>query len=167
MNTDQFKKIAALVKGGERYLVYDYVMPGFAVSLTELNTQKETVGHSHQGEEVYIFIEGEGQIMVGEDVSSIKEKDVTLIHRGVFHRVINLGNKKLKFYSVFGRRATKERASAREETTSPERADGKEKTKDGERAEEDEKTRGLERAIKNEKTKRDERIILPKIYSWR
>ena len=58
MNSDQFKKIAVKVKGGDRYGVYDYVMPCFTVSLTELNPRRETAGHGHQSEEVYIFIEG-------------------------------------------------------------------------------------------------------------
>ncbi|RLJ03574.1 MAG: hypothetical protein DRP11_00300 [Candidatus Aenigmatarchaeota archaeon] len=67
---------------------------------------KMTTGHSHPGvEEVYIFLEGEGEIILKKDndkkIHKIGEGDIASIPSGYWHRVVNTGEKKLIFISIF------------------------------------------------------------------
>ena len=97
-----FSKKAKLVKSDDRYFVYDLEMEDLVVSMTILHPKKETRGHSHEdAEEVYFFLEGNGEIQVGEERFKVKKGDLITIPRGNFHKVFNTGNKELIFLSVF------------------------------------------------------------------
>ncbi len=91
-----------LVKKDERYEVYDIKMDNLVLSLTILHPGFSTTGHSHENaEEVYYFISGEGEILLGEDKYSAKAGDIFTVPKGVFHRVFNTGNSDLSFIAVF------------------------------------------------------------------
>ena len=62
---------------------------------------KMTRGHKHNAEEVYIFLEGIGQILVDRKKYSVKKGDLITIPVNHRHRVINKGRKKLIFLTVF------------------------------------------------------------------
>ncbi|MCL5004773.1 MAG: cupin domain-containing protein [Patescibacteria group bacterium] len=103
MDIQEYKKLAKLVRDNELYKVYDLSsLKNLTVSLTELNPQKATTGHSHEGaDEVYIFIEGEGEIEIGGKISAAKSGDIFLIPAGDFHKVYNKSEKNLVFWTVF------------------------------------------------------------------
>lgn len=92
-----------IVKQDERYVVQDNrLLKNLIVSSTRLNPGKETTGHKHKGqEEVYMFIEGIGEMLLDEDRFPVKAGDIVLIEDGVFHRVYNTSDKELYFVCVF------------------------------------------------------------------
>ena len=98
-----------IVKQDHRYIVKDNTsLQNLVVSSTELYPEKETTGHSHAGqEEVYYFIEGKGEMILGQRSFPVKAGDVILIPDGAFHKVINIASRKnkkakaLRFVCVF------------------------------------------------------------------
>ena len=95
-----------VVKKDERYVVKDNTeLKNLIVSSTRLNPNKSTTGHKHAGqEEVYIFIEGRGNMQLDDDTFSVFPGDTVLIKDGVFHSV-HADDNELYFICVFdGRR---------------------------------------------------------------
>lgn len=64
---------------------------------------KMTRGHKHNAEEVYVFLGGTGQIIVGKKRFSVKKGDLVTVPLNSWHRVINKGRSKLVFLTVFGK----------------------------------------------------------------
>ena len=62
---------------------------------------KMTRGHKHNAEEVYIFLEGSGKILIGKKRYSVKKDDLVTVPVNTWHRVVNTGRKKLVFLTVF------------------------------------------------------------------
>jgi mannose-6-phosphate isomerase-like protein (cupin superfamily) len=64
-----------------------------------------TRGHRHPGqEEVYIFVQGSGKMVVGnedDEPFDVSGGDIVLIPDGAFHKVINSGWMNLIFNCVF------------------------------------------------------------------
>ena len=100
MNTVSGWKI---VKEDERYVVTDNdTLKKLVTSITELNPQHSTSGHSHSGqEEVYIFRSGSGEMQINERRFEVKEGDIIFIEDGDFHRVYNTSDIKMEFVCVF------------------------------------------------------------------
>ena len=100
MNTVSGWKI---VKEDERYVVTDNdTLKKLVTSITELNPQHSTSGHSHSGqEEVYIFRSGSGEMQINERRFEVKEGDIIFIEDGDFHRVYNTSDTKMEFVCVF------------------------------------------------------------------
>jgi mannose-6-phosphate isomerase-like protein (cupin superfamily) len=95
-----------IVKQDERYVVKDNTfLKNLILSSTELNPGKQTSGHRHAGqEEVYIFVSGNGQMIIDGDSYqkfSVDAGDVVLIPDGAFHQVINTGLENLYFVCIF------------------------------------------------------------------
>jgi len=103
MDIIQYKERAKLIRDNETYKVYDLTtLKDLNLSLTELKPGKETGGHSHkEADEIYIFIDGRGEIEIGEEKISVKGGDVVAIPGGKFHKVFNEGEKTLSFWSIF------------------------------------------------------------------
>ena len=81
-----------VVKSNDVYTVIDNTdLTSLVVSKTVLHPQKETTGHSHEGqEEVYQFVYGTGRIEVGQNKFDVSAGDVVLIPDGLFHKVWNV-----------------------------------------------------------------------------
>ena len=97
----------AVVKHDDRYVVKDNnLLKNLILSSTRLNPGKHTTGHKHAGqEEVYMFIDGQGEMLLDEKRFVVKAGDIVLIQDGVFHRVYNTSKAELYFVCVFdGRR---------------------------------------------------------------
>ena len=62
---------------------------------------KMTRGHKHNAEEVYIFLKGKGQIIIGKKKVNVKKGDLVTIPVNEYHRVINIGKGKLVFLTIF------------------------------------------------------------------
>lgn len=95
-----------VVKKDERYVVKDNTtLNNLIVSSTRLNPNMSTTGHKHEGqEEVYIFVEGRGNMQLDDETFSVHAGDTVLIKDGVFHRV-HADDQELYFICVFdGRR---------------------------------------------------------------
>ena len=80
-----------MVHSNETYDVIDNTnLDNLVVSKTILHWGKETSGHNHTGqEEVYIFTEGHGKMVVGSDTHIVKDGDIILIPDGDYHKVWN------------------------------------------------------------------------------
>ncbi len=122
MDINEYKQSAKLIRDNELYKVYDLSsLNHLTLSLTELYPQKVTTGHSHNdADEVYVFIDGEGIIEVGEQKISVKAGDVVLVPAGDFHKVYNTcpaeafgeareGKKNLNFWTVFEKYSGREK----------------------------------------------------------
>ncbi len=103
MDIREYKQRAKLIKDNETYKVYDLSeLKHLNVSLTELEPKKSTAGHSHNdADEVYVFIDGEGVMEVGEKTLAVKAGDIVLVPAGDFHKVHNQGEKNLNFWAIF------------------------------------------------------------------
>jgi mannose-6-phosphate isomerase-like protein (cupin superfamily) len=78
-----------VVKKDYRYTVTDNTsLKNLVVSSTTMKANKSTNGHTHEGqEEVYMFIEGNGFMTLGDDKFMVQKGDMVLIEDGVFHKV--------------------------------------------------------------------------------
>jgi oxalate decarboxylase/phosphoglucose isomerase-like protein (cupin superfamily) len=95
-----------VVKDNETYLLRDNkTLNNLVLSSTLLYRGQQTRGHRHPGqEEVYIFVQGRGKMIVGDEDSepfAVAQGDIVLIPDGAFHRVINDGDTNLLFNCVF------------------------------------------------------------------
>ena len=97
------KSDSKVIHSNETYDVIDNTnLNNLIVSKTILHPGKETGGHNHSGqEEVYIFMKGEGKMVVGTKTYSVKTGDIILIPDGDFHKVWNEGEDDLIFTCVF------------------------------------------------------------------
>tara|TARA_B100001287_G_C22464663_1_gene426762 strand:+ start:38 stop:361 length:324 start_codon:yes stop_codon:yes gene_type:complete len=95
-----------VVKQDDRYTVKDNTrLNNLIVSSTRLLAGKSTTGHQHAGqEEVYIFVEGQGEMELGIERFQVGKGDTVLIEDGQFHRVH--AQEEMYFICVFdGRRS--------------------------------------------------------------
>lgn len=95
-----------VVKDNETYLLKDNkTLKNLVLSSTLLYRGQQTRGHRHPGqEEVYIFVQGRGKMIVGDETDTpfnVSSGDIVLIPDGAFHRVINDGDMNLLFNCVF------------------------------------------------------------------
>ena len=95
-----------IVKDNETYILKDNkTLKNLVLSSTKLYKGQSTRGHRHAGqEEVYFFVQGTGQMVVGDEDTepfSVGPGDIILIPDGAFHRVINNGEMNLTFNCVF------------------------------------------------------------------
>ena len=92
-----------IVKQDDRYTVTDNTkLNNLIVSSTMLTAHKSTTGHRHAGqEEVYVFVQGSGQMELDHKIFDVTEADTVLIEDGVFHKVHNTTDFGLKFICVF------------------------------------------------------------------
>ena len=95
-----------VVKDNETYVLKDNkTLKNLILSSTLLRVGQQTRGHRHPGqEEVYIFVQGNGEMIVGEETDTpfkVSAGDIVLIPDGAFHRVINNGDINLSFNCVF------------------------------------------------------------------
>ena len=88
------KTDSKVIHSNETYDVVDNTnLIGLVVSKTILHVGKETSGHNHNGqEEVYIFMKGEGKMVVGTDTHKVSAGDTIIIPDGDFHKVWNTMN---------------------------------------------------------------------------
>ena len=98
----EFQVNGNIVKQDDRYIVKDNItLKNLVLSSTRLNPGKETTGHNHKGqEEVYFFINGEGEMQLDDNKFSVEPGDIVLIKDGVFHKVYNTSDKELYFVCV-------------------------------------------------------------------
>ena len=95
-----------VIKDNETYVLIDNkTLKNLVLSQTQLHPGQQTRGHRHPGqEEVYIFISGYGQMIVGDETDEpfpVKGGDIVLIPDGAFHRVINNCDTDFVFNCVF------------------------------------------------------------------
>ena len=103
-NISDFTRIAEKIRSTDVYDIYDLkVLKNITASMTILHPGKCTSGHSHENkEEVYLFLEGSGEMQMGDERFDVKKGDVVLINGGKFHKVFNPnGPRDLKFFCIF------------------------------------------------------------------
>jgi len=62
---------------------------------------KMTRGHKHKAEEVYIFLEGTGYILIEKKRINVKKGDVVTVPYNKWHRTFNTGKKKFVYLTIF------------------------------------------------------------------
>ena len=94
------KTDSKVVHSNETYDVIDNTnLDKLIVSKTVLHSGKETGGHNHSGqEEVYIFMRGEGKMVVGSKSYHVKQGSIVLIPDGDFHKVWNTSSYEISGY---------------------------------------------------------------------
>ena len=94
---------STVIKSNETYDVIDNTnLKNLIVSKTILHPLKNTSGHNHSGqEEVYIFTNGTGSMLVGTELNDVQIGDIVLIPDGAYHQVWNEGEEDLIFVCVF------------------------------------------------------------------
>jgi mannose-6-phosphate isomerase-like protein (cupin superfamily) len=92
-----------VIKDNAQYLLKDNTFgKNLILSSTFLRANQKTNGHKHEGqEEVYFFIDGEGEMTIDEETFPVKSGDVICIEDGEFHKVNNTGDLGLYFVCVF------------------------------------------------------------------
>ena len=103
MNIKLDKTDSKVVHSNETYDVIDNTsLDNLIVSKTILHVGKNTSGHNHTGqEEVYIFTQGIGKMVVGANTYNVEKGSIVLIPDGDFHKVWNEGEDDLIFTCVF------------------------------------------------------------------
>jgi mannose-6-phosphate isomerase-like protein (cupin superfamily) len=85
--------------------VYDVIdnteLESMVISSTTLKAGKCTRGHSHNHEEVYVFLSGTGKIQVDDIHMIVMPGLVVPIHGCQFHKVYNDGIEPLVFIATF------------------------------------------------------------------
>ena len=89
-----------MVHSNETYDVIDNTsLDKLIVSKTVLHPGKETGGHNHSGqEEVYIFTQGIGKMVVGTNTYNVEKGSIVLIPDGDFHKVWNTSSYEISGY---------------------------------------------------------------------
>ena len=92
-----------VIKDNATYLLKDNAFGNnLVLSSTFLRANQKTNGHSHKGqEEVYFFVDGEGEMQIDDERFPVKAGDVICIEDGEFHRVFNDSHLGLYFVCVF------------------------------------------------------------------
>jgi len=92
-----------LIKDNEQYVLKDNAFgKNLILSSTMLRAKQNTNGHTHKGqEEVYLFIDGEGEMEIDNKRFDVKAGDVVCIDDGEFHKVYNTSDFGLYFVCVF------------------------------------------------------------------
>lgn len=92
-----------IVRANGVYTVRDNkTLTNLVLSQTILHVSQHTSGHYHLGqEEVYFFMYGKGNMLVGTDEFEVQGGDIILIPDGLFHKVWNSGESDLVFNCVF------------------------------------------------------------------
>lgn len=103
MKVNIFNIGGEVVKQDERYIVVDNKsLKNLILSSTVLHRDKSTSGHRHAGqEEVYVFVQGQGEMELDGNKFTVRENDIVLVEDGVFHKVHNTGDIDLIFVCVF------------------------------------------------------------------
>lgn len=95
--------IGLCVKDNDVYQVIDNIdLKTLTLSKTVLKPGKNTTGHRHENEEIYIFMSGNGLLETdNEAVWNVEPNDIFLINSQDFHKVYNTGAEDLVFVCVF------------------------------------------------------------------
>jgi quercetin dioxygenase-like cupin family protein len=88
-----------------RWLVSPHTLPAnhcSACVITVPPGEKVRPAHSHpNGEEVIYIMRGSGRVLVGTDVSAVREGTTVLFPRGVVHMLHNTGSGEMKVVCFF------------------------------------------------------------------
>jgi len=104
MNKVTMKDIGGkVIKDTDVYLLKDNAFGNkLVLSSTFLRANQNTTGHRHEGqEEVYFFVDGEGEMEIDHRRFTVEAGDVVCINDGEFHKVYNTGHLGLYFVCVF------------------------------------------------------------------
>lgn len=99
----EFPKRIKPIRDTDVYSVHDInFLNHLTLSMTVLHKGKHTLGHSHENEEeVYYFVKGYGKMQLGKHMYNVKQGDLVLIKKGLFHKVFNKGRGDLILFDIF------------------------------------------------------------------
>ena len=91
------------IRDNETYSIHDLeYLKNLNVSMTILHPGKETTGHEHEdADEVYIVMDGRGELQIDANRFPIDTGDIMLIKGGQFHKAFNTSGEDLVFVCIF------------------------------------------------------------------
>jgi mannose-6-phosphate isomerase-like protein (cupin superfamily) len=109
------------IRESDIYSVHDLeYLKRLNVSMTILHPGKATTGHEHEEtDEVYIVMDGKGELQLEEKRIKVETGDIILIKGGEFHKTFNPTKEDLVFICIFekyagrGKKAKKEKSLER------------------------------------------------------
>lgn len=91
-----------IIRDTELYTVTDNSVLSSLIVSTTILYGKKTIGHRHKGiDEVYIILDGVGEIELDGEILPIKEGTLIILPEGIFHRLWNKGKDPLVALCVF------------------------------------------------------------------
>jgi len=103
LDIKEFKGKVKPVKDNELYALHDLeYLDKLNVCMNILHPGKATLGHEHEDvDEVYVVMDGEGEMDLEGKKFSIKTGDIILIKGGQFHKTFNTTDDDLVFLTIF------------------------------------------------------------------
>ena len=71
-----------------------------SLALATVKPGEATLSHHHDFVELYLVIEGKGEVYVDGEIFKVARGDCVLIPKGAVHYAVNNGNKELKFWCI-------------------------------------------------------------------
>ena len=78
----------------------DNIKIPYSIAYGYLEAKESSIDHSLQNEEVYVFISGEGEIVIDGSTFTVKEKQLVLVPKNARQFVRNNGDKRLVFLCI-------------------------------------------------------------------
>jgi mannose-6-phosphate isomerase-like protein (cupin superfamily) len=103
LDIKEFKGKVRPIRDTDVYSVHDLeYLENLNVSMTILHPGKSTAGHEHEGiDEVYVVMDGRGELQLDEKRFPIDTGDIILIKGGQFHQTFNTSSEDLVFVCIF------------------------------------------------------------------
>ena len=79
------------------YKVEDFHTDRITISVTKLYVGQSTRGHYHPNDEVYYIVQGEGSLLLGEEIINLNPDKFIYIPCNAVHKVVNTGKTTLMF----------------------------------------------------------------------
>lgn len=100
---NNYELTGKIIKDTETYkLIDNTTLNRLTVSTTELYAGRQTGGHSHENqEEVYIFLSGKGNMLLGDQTIPVNSGDVVTVPVKTFHQVKANSGSSIYFMCVF------------------------------------------------------------------
>jgi quercetin dioxygenase-like cupin family protein len=74
--------------------------PNLAVTWVDVIPGGRQILHHHTPEQVYVIVQGEGEMQVGEDIQSVSAGDLIFIPSDEPHGIVNNGDRTLSYVSA-------------------------------------------------------------------
>lgn len=72
----------------------------FSLAMGELEPGEKNKWHWLEGQELYYFIEGEGEIIIGEKKKVVEEGTMVIVPPKIKQQIRNTGDKKMLFFCI-------------------------------------------------------------------
>ncbi len=78
----------------------DKIELGYSIAFAKIEVSKASLAHRLKHSETYIFLKGNGQIFINEEVKAVQKGDIVYVPPMANQYVENMGNTDLEFYCI-------------------------------------------------------------------